>query len=308
LAQIDRALAAGQLTFSELTIGDATDELRAQVQQEARQLAARQLMAYANEARAADLLPDRAQLRAVSSQRLPRSYPITLTLDLGLLFADGTGGQHIQVSPTTIAVRPVEQGPEVQQTTTAALPQEAFTHPATSATNPAPPQERRVRLAFDAQNTPVVSVEVESAGKRAKLRRPTFREVGLPAGDGPLRVETNYLVGAAFKRELPAAAEWGLDPAALGLAWLRVDARRVQASGAQRIQVTVRYRPAGSGSSDSKQIQFARGDAEWLTGWYLVTRSDTLAGVIEWSWTETSAEGKTTRHPMAQTENPVLEL
>src|SRR6185295_16137079 len=34
LAQIDRALAAQRLTLSEQTIGDVTDELRAQVQQE----------------------------------------------------------------------------------------------------------------------------------------------------------------------------------------------------------------------------------------------------------------------------------
>src|SRR5207247_10163525 len=64
----DRALAAQRRTPSEQTGGDVTDELRAQDQQEARQLAARQLMAYANEARAADLLPDRAQLRAVGQQ------------------------------------------------------------------------------------------------------------------------------------------------------------------------------------------------------------------------------------------------
>lgn len=221
---------------------------------------------------------------------------IERSTDVGDWFASGAGLEHIQVVTATIGdVQPTAQssGPSPSAPTQPSTP--SFT----------------VRIGFDTKDAPLAFIQVSCGEAQAVLRGASFDAVtlaGAPAGQ-PLIVKTSYTMsGPPFETTLPpaSAAGWTLSPSDVGLAQVVADATARRAAGAREVRVRVRYRPADKGSDDERTVYLRRD--EWMATWFLVTRSRTLGGVLEFEWKETAADGTAQFHSSATTDQPELKF
>jgi hypothetical protein len=139
---------------------------------------------------------------------------------------------------------------------------------------------------------------------------PDFAPVELPAaspGD-TVTVQTSYTTGGpVYQVSLPVqTAELALMPGDLGMVQVTVDARPLQAAGAKRARLWLRYRPDGQGVADERTMHFR--NQVWQASWFLITRSAALQGSLTYEWQVTTASGKQVKHKLAQAASPQIVL
>lgn len=292
LAQIEIALSEQRLHLSRVEVSLVSDQLRQAVDNEAKQYAAQQLLNIVNSKNPA---PQESPLQIAARQTETQRYFLERQADVSSWFSNSNGSDYVQVLPT-----PIDEPDRLDDNTNV------------------PPSEKPevkqkiVRLAFAKEDLPISTIQVTCGEVTATLRRPHFQQVTLPATEEPLLVETKYTkAGKTFQSQLaPTTEDWLLTPEILGIAKITVDGTTPKTSKAKNVQVTVYYKPAkgGDGFRESRTINFQQGDAEWLASWYVITRSASLNGVIEWFWVETPAKGAAIKHKSLETDNPALKL
>jgi hypothetical protein len=144
---------------------------------------------------------------------------------------------------------------------------------------PAGPQVP-VALGFEARDdAPLAQVEVTTTGGTAVLAAPFSASVTVPDGDS-LAVTTRYVGGGpAFSATVPRArGPWSLSPADLGLTQVTVDATHLHEAGATAVDADVFYQPQDRGSPDRRTVRF--GPDTWQASWFVVSRSQELAGQL----------------------------
>lgn len=292
LAQIETALSDKRLHLSRVEINRVSDELRQTVDSEAKHYAAQQLL---NIVKGRNPVPHESPLQVTARQTETHRYSLERQTDVSSWFPTGNGSDYVQVSPT-----PIDEPDRSDDTDFVPSPEEPEVI------------QKVVRLAFAAEDLPISSIKVTCGEVTETLQRPNFKQITLPATGEPLLVETKYTkAGKTFQSELPPTAEeWLLTPEILGIAKISVDGTTSKTAKVKNAQVTVYYKPAksGDGVRESRTINFQQGDAEWIASWYVITRSTSLNGVIEWFWVETPARGAAIKHKSLETDNPVLKL
>jgi hypothetical protein len=157
----------------------------------------------------------------------------------------------------------------------------------------------------------VVLVEVKSSAASTRLTGPRLAPARLDAVRGErLHLKTTYATGgAAYEAETRELASHTctLVPADLGLAMVTIDATERRRRGASSLQLRLKYTPAGAaGTADETILRFRYGD--WTSVWFVISRSDGLNGVLEYSLKEVAADGTITDHPPVKTDNLHLKL
>jgi hypothetical protein len=143
---------------------------------------------------------------------------------------------------------------------------------------PAGLSHRRVRVGFATDGAPIAAVELSGGGETVTLAPPLPPEVSVAVA-AELDVTTRYLEGGdAYRVTLPAADEWALSPADLGLTPVSVDASRLRDAGATAVQADVFYQPEDRGTPDRRTVRF-EGNT-WRADWLVVSRGPDLAGQL----------------------------
>jgi hypothetical protein len=286
-------LSEKRLQLSRVEINQISDQLRQKVEQEVKYFAAQQLF---NLVTSKNPVPHESPLQVTARQTEMQRYFLERQTDISSWFTAGNGSDYVQVSAT-----PIDEPDNLNDNTNsvpAAEEPEAI--------------QKVVRLAFAAEDLPISSIQVTCGGVTETLRRPSFQQVTLPATGDPLLVETKYTkAGKTFQAKISATdEEWLLTPEVLGIAKIIIDGTAPKIAQAKNVLVTVYYKPAksGDGFRESRTITFQQSDAEWIASWYVITRSASLNGVIEWFWVETLAKGAAIKHRSLETDNPALKL
>lgn len=300
LRQIEAALQTQRLNLKWTGAERASLALQDQVSQQVKQNAAHQLLHLAQSLRLEKDKIQTSHLQTTAQASEIQTYEVKQQTDISTWFIQSRGTDLIRVSPVSLE-EPSRTGDQP------APDQESPTSTEPTST------EMTIQLGFDGSDAPIASIQVTWGSDTASLQRPAFEPVVI-TGDGELLViETRYTLGGpAFVTKLPISDSqpqiWTLTPEQLGLASIVVDGSRPQAEGAKKARITVRYQPSGSGTPDSKIINFHQRDRDWQAHWYVITRSSELDGVIEWYWQETPAQGAGTKHPPVRTQTPPIQL
>jgi hypothetical protein len=227
--------------------------------------------------------PDRSTLKVTATLSTPQELNLERSTDISTWFQDGTGLDHLRVLP------PVDPEP--------VLPESI--------------QSVEVRLKFEAKDSVIAFIQVEAGTEKATLRPPQFDPVKLAnlQPDNHFTVTTHYTDGGSdwqTQLPLPKTSEWNMTPQNVGLAQVLVDAGDRKQAGSTALQIHVRYNPTGKGTADERTLYFRFGD--WIESWYLVTRSADLAGVLEVSAVETTADDRVIQHPLITTTETEIKL
>lgn len=293
LAQIEIALSDKRLQLNRVEINRVSDQLCETVDSEVKNYAAQQLLNIVN---SRNPVPHQSPLQVTARQTETQRYFFERQTDISSWFATGNGSDYVQISPTPID----EPNRSDDDTDSVPAPEEPKVI------------QKEVRLAFAAEDLPISAIQVTCGEVTETLRRPNFQEITLPATGDLLLVETKYTkAGKTFQSELVSTGEeWLLTPENLGIAKISIDATSPKASKVKSLQVTVYYKPAknGDGFRESRTINFQQSDAEWIASWYVISRSTSLNGIIEWFWVETPAKGAAIKHKSLETDNPALKL
>jgi hypothetical protein len=154
-----------------------------------------------------------------------------------------------------------------------------------------PPTEVRVGLGFPAVELPVAFVEARSTDRKALLRPPGFEPVVLTATGSVLQLTTHYTRGQPpYKTRVELSESARLDPAALGLTQIVVDATGRRDAGVREILLRLLFLPANHGTPEDRTFHL-RGQ-EWIASYFVATRGEPIAGEFDLDWTETTAEGQ----------------
>ncbi|HMF89469.1 MAG TPA: hypothetical protein VKL40_02415, partial [Candidatus Angelobacter sp.] len=274
LAQVESALKAGRLKL-EISGDKVSDDLRARTTNSAKDRAAGVLQRMLT-GPGADL--DTAHLLA--SATLSEVCPVKLVreADVGRWFSGR--------KPATILVA----------------------GSSSSATRSDATVNRTYKLGFDPADLPIAYVEVSSGNSKQAFKPPAFGPVTLAVDSNkPVTVTSHYTDGGPpYQTQLSPADEPILMPKHLGFCLVSFDGSRRKREGAQRMKLQVKYSPEGNGSEDQHTIQWAFGD--WTDSWYVTARASNLAGVIEYSWQETAADGTVTDHPAVKTKEAEIKI
>jgi hypothetical protein len=167
---------------------------------------------------------------------------------------------------------------------------------------------RTYKLGFDPADLPIAYVEVSSGNSKQAFKPPAFSPVTLAvASNKPVTVTTHYTDGGPpYQTQSPPGDDTTLTPKHLGFCLVSFDGSSRKREGAKRIKLDVKYIPDGNGSEDQHTTQWAFGD--WTDSWYVTSRDSNLAGVIEYSWQETAADGTVTDHPAVKTKGAEIEI
>ncbi len=167
-----------------------------------------------------------------------------------------------------------------------------------------------VACGFDPSGAPVAAVEIRSTAESAHMTPPRLAPVRLQAAaNDRLHVKTSFT-----KRIPPFECDTGpvsggalaLRPGDLGLALVRVDATGRKRAGAASLQVRLKYIPSGDGVADETILRFRYGD--WIATWFVISLRPELNGSLEYSTTETAADGTVTEQLPTQSATPDLQL
>jgi hypothetical protein len=235
-------------------------------------------------------LPDTSHLEVTAALREPLMLPLEAQTDVATWFDGGSGTAHLQVTASADST-PGRSGQPVDT---------------------AQPASGRltVRLGFPPADAPLALLCIRRGPSQAMRSPPDFAPMELPAGSPgePVTVETSYTTGSpVYQVSLPAqAAELILMPGDLGMVQVTVDARPLQAAGAKRARLWLRYQPEDQGVADERTMHFR--NREWQASWFLITRSATLQGSLTYEWQVTTASGKQVKHKMAQAAVPQIVL
>ena len=279
---IEAALMGGRLTRAASEQGPVSAEMRQKAQRLATEKAAGALLQMTRLAKSS---PANTDLKVAAKLTDTVMTSEERSTDISSWFPGGTGPDHVKPLPGAGTVAPPVS----------------------------PPSETDdpVLLGFDVTaDLPIAFVEIARAGTKAVLRPPAFEKVTLARVESsdPATVTTAYTDGGPpFKSTLaaPAANGWVLKLEDLGLQKVVVDASARRAAGAREVRVRIRYRPSDQGSDDDRTI-YLREDT-WTTAFYEVTRSATLAGILEIEWKETGADGSV-KNGRSETSDPNLKL
>ncbi len=277
--RVDLALASGRLTLSALHPAGVPRQTVEGVEELAKDRAA-EVLKRMKEGLGSHEGAERSSLEVRVERTAQGALPIAPSADVGTWFQHGQGRDHVRALPT------------------------AGTGDATLVPRPA-----SVRIGFAIAQAPIAFVAVQWGNSQAVL------PVSQPApvtvhggGEAPLVVTTSYTDGGPrYSVQLPVqgGGEWLLSPQDLGLAEVVLDASARKESG-KRLVVDVQYLPSGNGTPDGRSVIFRYGD--WVERWYVVTRSQGLAGRLEYDWQETDADGVVTKQPLVTTGQPSITL
>jgi hypothetical protein len=227
---------------------------------------------------------EESTIEATSSLTEMKDIQIKRITDVSSWFPEGTGSDHVQVLPVSV----VDSETHVKQV-----------------------GEKTIKLGFEEREIPVAFIEVISGEEKVFFRSPSFEPVSLPMDKvgKVLEIKTQYNIGGSpYKSEIQVEGSEHilLQPFHLGLMKVVVDGSRPHDKGSRKARVEVRYRAQGEGTEEDKTIYFRRDD--WISSWFIVTRSENLAGVLEWEWKETTNDGSIIRHPVKTTDETKLIL
>lgn len=319
-AQIEAAIQADRLSLTQVEVGPFSKALRSKGLGAIKQMAAAQLLSSVNSA-TDSRIPDEYDLQVTDTQTDRQLYTVERHADLATWVEGNSDASYMQVSPTSIE-EPTREPPLEPST----LPTETSSGcsdrdgNADSPSTSLPPNgaasiatDLTVRLGFGNKDIPVSSIQVTYNDVSDKLRRPKFEPITLSSKrsspERTLLVETDYIrTGSNFIADplVLDGNEWSLMPKTLGLVLIVVDASEPKAAGAQKLQLSFHYRPDGEGVRDRQTINFYERDDKWIQQWFVITKSNHLSGIIEWSWRETLKNGETVKHESVETTNPIL--
>lgn len=163
----------------------------------------------------------------------------------------------------------------------------------------------RVRLGFEAKDTPIAFVQLRGEGQAA-LRGAVFSPVEVaPTGDGTVEVVAHFSTGQPpYSARLGVSSpELVLEPADVGLTLVEVDATDRKAAGMKSVTATVKYLREAE-TVDEWTVTFRYGD--WSESWFVVTAGHPAEW--EYQWKETPEEGDSIVHPPARTTEAKIRL
>ncbi|MEM7132928.1 MAG: hypothetical protein AAF702_41880 [Chloroflexota bacterium] len=275
VAQIKQALTEERLVYNQIAHGDAPDELRAEANAEAINLAATKLLEIVRSAEAQASLPDEAAVLGTAKRTETTTFDLERITDIGSWFSKDTGADLIRVSPGVI------DEPDRGDASYANASKPSGNEPIKEEEE----TEKVVQLGFEGKEAPISMIKVTCGQKTSRLRPPRFRPVTLSAPAGtPLQIDIRYKgTSKPFTTQLePEDGDWAISPEDLGLVKVVIDASAVKEQKAKRAQISLEYQPDADGVKDRTRISFSQRDDEWIVPWYVITRSPTLAGIIEW--------------------------
>jgi hypothetical protein len=273
LARIESALSAGRLEV-EVAGDNISDTLRARATSSAKDRAASVLQRMLA---GSDTDLDAAHLLASATLNETRPVKLIREADVGRWFS-GTSAQ-ILVAGSSGSQAPSDG-----------------------------PDNRTYKMGFDPKDLPIAYVQMSSGSSKQAFRPPAFSPVTLAVDSNkPVTITTNYSDGGpAYQAQLPAADESVLTPRHLGFCLVSVDGSGRKQAGAKSIKLQVKYIPDRNGSEDQHTTVWAFGD--WIDSWYVTSRDSGLAGVIEYSWRETAADGTVTDNPRVRTRQTEIRI
>jgi len=273
--QIDTSLVEGRLQLA-VTGDDVSDAFRTRVVNAAKDQASGllQKMLGGN-----DATLDAAHLESSVTLAEARPAKMTREADIGTWFG-GMSAANILITPSS------PDAPSVEGKV-----------------------DRTIRLGFEPKDFPIAFIQITSGNTQAALSPPVFSPVRLTVQAGkPVTVKVNYTNGgSAYQAQVEAASEpVALMPQQLGFCAVNFNGTARKEAGSSRIKIRAKYRPSGNGSEDETVISWGFGD--WTETWYVVSRDSGLAGVIEYTWQETAADGSVVEHPAAEATGPEVKL
>jgi hypothetical protein len=165
--------------------------------------------------------------------------------------------------------------------------------------------DRTYKMGFDPKDLPIAYVQVSSGNSKQAFKPPAFSPVTIAVDSSqPVTITTNYTDGGPPYQT--TADDPILTPKHLGFCLVSVDGSGRKREGAKQIKLQVKYVPDGNGSEDQRTTQWTFGD--WTDSWYVTSRDSSLAGVIEYSWQETAADGTVTDHPALKTKETEIKI
>jgi hypothetical protein len=274
-----------QLTVEADNAPDTLEErVRAQVLAEATTLLIR---FFRNESAIADI--SHWDVRVSLSE--PISIDLLLETDVATWFKDGTGTGYITPAPGT------NPNP---------LPDELPGDPPDSSSS----RKLNIHLDFPATEAPIGLIRVRRGNAQITLAPPDFPPAVLPAStDKILSIETSYTTGGPVYENhpaIPTSGDIGLSPADLGLVQVQIDARALSTAKAKKARIWLRYQPTEQGVADERTLHFR--NAEWQANWFLISRSESLAGILEYEWQVTTDNDKLVKHDRIQTTTSTIVL
>lgn len=240
-------------------------------------------------------IPDITRLEVSATLTEPVAIALPLNTDIATWFQSGTGAGQITPAPG-ITPKP--------------LPGELPTAPPDSP-NSGTSKPLRVHLDFPATDAPIGLIQLRQGQAQATLAPPDLTAVELPGGGAGelVSVATSYTTGgAAYECQTHAqkTGELALTPGHLGLALVTIDAQPLQQAGARKARIRVRYQPEKQGIADEHTFYFR--DLDWQANWFLISRSDALAGVLTYEWQVTTDNEELIKHEWIETMSPQIVL
>jgi len=240
-------------------------------------------------------IPDITRLDVSATLTESVAIALPLNTDIATWFQSGTGAGQITPAPG-ITPKP--------------LPREPPTTPPDSS-NPVTSKPLTVHLAFPATDAPIGLIQLRQGQAQATLAPPDLTAVELPGGGvGELvNVATSYTAGGAAyecQTTVPKAGELALTPGHLGLVRVTIDAQSLEQAGAKKARIRVRYQPEKQGIADEHTFYFR--DPDWQANWFLISRSDSLAGILAYEWQVTTANEELIKHEWIETMSPQIVL
>jgi hypothetical protein len=289
---LQEAILHGDLQLTVNAGDNAPDNLEERVRVRVLSQAAELLLRFLrNETR----IPDITRLEVTASLTEPVVTDLALQTDIASWFKDGTGAGHITPSPGS-SPTPLPGGqPTAPPGGSEQLQQKKL----------------NVHLDFSATEAPVGLVRVRLGSAQATLSPPDFKSVELPAAQAGerLSVETSYTTGGSSYESQPSspvADGLALAPEHLGLVQVTVDAHALEAAGAKKARIWLRYQPESQGVADESTFYFRH--SEWQANWFLISRSESLAGVLEYEWQVTKANDELVKHERVKARSPTIIL
>jgi hypothetical protein len=240
-------------------------------------------------------IPDITRLEVTASLTEPVAIALALQTDIATWFREGTGAGHITPAPGS-SPSPLPGGQPTNPSGSSGQLQQA---------------KLKVHLDFPVTDAPVGLVRVRWGSTQANLLPPDFKAVELSTGQASerLSVETSYTTGGSPYEShpvIPVSGHLALAPEDLGMVQVTVDAHALETEGAKKARIWLRYQPTGQGIADERTLYFR--DSEWRANWFLISRSESLAGILEYEWQVTTANEELIKHERVKAMSPKIIL
>jgi hypothetical protein len=280
---LEQVISEGQLQITVNASQNASNRLIEQVKTHVLIQSAELLLQFLQ---GEERIPDITHLDITVTNTEPQQLSLNLTTDVATWFTQGSGLDQIQLASGVVP------SPSPAPTLS---PVPSFTLP--------------VRLNFPSADVPIELIMLQQGARKITLtppdfsaERPEFRQ------DESVDVETSYSFGGVYAKKLTLSGskELALSPADLGLAQVTVDATALEEMGAKKVRIWLRYRPDGDGVANETTIYLR--DRPWQATWFVISRSDTLQGFLEYEWQVTLENGDFIKREMTETTSPHIVL